>query len=182
MTHAPVTAPWLKRLAGVHPGRDVPRFAACTFRSSWPRRPSRPGRPAGQRVVLRPDTWNDHFHPPALRDATRVLEAAGFAVSLPARWVCCGRPLYDWGMLRQARWLLRRVLTALGPDIDDGVPVIGLEPSCISVFRDELPALLPRDARARRLAGQAYTLTEWLAKAAPGAATSAPASSARCAR
>ncbi|MGH3404270.1 MAG: FAD-binding and (Fe-S)-binding domain-containing protein, partial [Streptosporangiaceae bacterium] len=168
LTHAPVTAPGLKRLAGVHPDRDVPRFAPCTFRSAWRRRPRGPAVPAaGQRVVLWPDTWNDHFHPQALRAGTQVLEAAGFAVSIPRQWVCCGRPLHDWGMLRQARWLLRRVLTVLGPDIDAGVPVIGLEPSCISVFRDELPALLPRDARARRLAGQAWTLTEWLAKAAP---------------
>jgi len=169
LSHAPVAAPWLKRLTGVHPDRDVPRFAPRTFCSSWGRRPGRAAgqRRAGQRVVLWPDTWNDHFHPPALRAGVRVLEAAGFAVDVPARWVCCGRPLYDWGMLRQARWLLRRVLAVLGPDIDSRVPVIGLEPSCISVFREELPALLPRDPRAKRLAGQAYTLTEWLAEAAP---------------
>ncbi|PZS29699.1 MAG: hypothetical protein DLM58_15020 [Pseudonocardiales bacterium] len=163
LTHSGVTGPMLKRAAGVHPDRDVPRFATHSFGSSW----RGAARPAGQRVILWPDTWNDHFHPPALHAGVRVLEAAGFTVDLPSRWVCCGRPLYDWGMLGQARRLLRRTLRVLGPDIDAGVPVIGLEPSCVSVFRDELPALLPHDRRAGRLAAQTYVLSEWLAKAAP---------------
>ncbi len=163
LTHAPVTSTALKRAAGVHPDRDVPRFARRTFRSTWQAHERNPGR----RVILWPDTWNDSFHPPALRAGAEVLAAAGFAVDVPSRWLCCGRPLYDWGMLRHARHLLRRTLAVLGPDIDDGVPVIGLEPSCVSVFRDELPSLLPHDRRAGRLAAQTYTLTEWLAKAAP---------------
>ncbi|MDQ2845021.1 MAG: FAD-binding oxidoreductase [Actinomycetota bacterium] len=163
LTQAAVTARVLKRAAGVHPDREVPVFAPRTFRSGR----QAGGKPAGQRVLLWPDTWNDHFHPPALHAGARVLEAAGFTVDLPARWVCCGRPLYDWGMLGQARRLLRRTLRVLGSDIDAGVPVIGLEPSCVSVFRDELPALLPHDRRAGRLAAQTYTLPEWLAKAAP---------------
>lgn len=133
--------------------------------------PAPSGRPGparrGPRVILWPDTWNDHFHPPALHAGARVLEAAGFTVDVPQQWVCCGRPLYDWGMLGQARRLLRRTLRVLGPDIDAGVPVIGLEPSCVSVFRDELPALLPHDRRAARLAAQTFTLSEWLADQAP---------------
>jgi len=164
LTQASVTAPLLKRLAGVHPDRQIPRFAARTFRAEW----QPPAARAGSRVILWPDTWNDHFHPPALQAGAQVLAAAGFTVELPRRWLCCGRPLYDWGMLRQARWLLRRVLAVLGPEIDAGVPVIGLEPSCVSVLREELPALFPHDQRAARLAGQTYTLTEWLRKAAPG--------------
>ncbi|MEO9138929.1 MAG: FAD-linked oxidase C-terminal domain-containing protein [Jatrophihabitans sp.] len=163
LTRSPVTGPMLKRAAGVHPDREVPRFAPHTFGSSW----DAANHTDGQRVILWPDTWNDHFHPPALSAGARVLEAAGFSVGLPSRWVCCGRPLYDWGMLGQARRLLRRTLRVLGSDIDAGVPVIGLEPSCVSVFRDELPALLPHDRRAGRLAAQTYTLSEWLAKAAP---------------
>lgn len=163
VTSSPFTGRALKRAAGVHSDRDVPRFAPRTFRSTWNGPPPR----AGRRVILWPDTWNDHFHPPALHAGARVLEAAGFTVDVPQQWVCCGRPLYDWGMLAQARRLLRRTLRVLGPDIDAGVPVIGLEPSCVSVFRDELPALLPHDRRASRLAAQTYTLSEWLAKNAP---------------
>jgi Fe-S oxidoreductase len=90
----------------------------------------------------------------------RVLEAAGFAVRVPERPLCCGRPLYDFGMLDLAKRQLRRILAALGPDT--GVPVVVLEPSCLATFRDELPDLLPGDA-ADRLAGRARGLAELLA-------------------
>ena len=161
VTHAPGLATLAKRLAGVHPARDTPRFAPATFRHAWARRPQ-PDNPGGMPVLLWPDTFTDHFHPHTGVAAARVLQDAGCAVSLPSRWVCCGRPLYDWGMLGHARRLLTRTLQVIGAQIDAGIPVVVLEPSCASVFREELTELLPRDRLAARLAAQTYTLAEFL--------------------
>jgi Fe-S oxidoreductase len=157
---APGLAGLAKRLAGIAPERDLPPVAGETF-TRWFRRtaPDGEGRPP---VLLFPDTFTDHFHPAAGRAAVRVLEAAGFAVRVPDRPLCCGRPLYDFGMLDLAKRQLRRILAALGPEVDAGVPLVVLEPSCLAVFRDELPNLLPGDA-AGRLAGGARSLAELLA-------------------
>ena len=94
--------------------------------------------------------------------ALRVLEAAGCEVVLPNTGLCCGRALYDFGLLDEARQQLHDILEAHTDDILAGVPVVGLEPSCVAVFRDELRQLFPTDARAQRLAAQSYTLGEYL--------------------
>ena len=85
-----------------------------------------------------PDTFNNHFHPDTAIAATEVLEAVGCDVMLPARSLCCGRPLYDYGFLKEAKRLLRQVLDELRPHVEAGTPVVVLEPSCLAVFRDEL--------------------------------------------
>jgi Fe-S oxidoreductase len=69
-----------------------------------------------------------------------VREAAGYQVVVPEPFLCCGRPLYDDGMLDLAQRLLHRTLATLRPQIRAGIPVVGLEPSCLAVFRDELPS------------------------------------------
>jgi Fe-S oxidoreductase len=97
-----------------------------------------------------------------------VLEAAGFQVLVPERPLCCGRPLYDYGMLDLAQRLLRQTVEHLRPLIRQGVPLVGIEPSCLAVFRDELLQMLPHDEDARRLASQSLTLAELLARKAPG--------------
>jgi Fe-S oxidoreductase len=107
------------------------------------------------------------FEPDVGKAAVEVLEAAGFAVELPRRALCCGRPLYDFGMLGLAKRALRRVLDELAEPIASGVPVLVLEPSCASVFRDELRKLMPRDERAGLLAEQTVVLDELLARFAP---------------
>jgi Fe-S oxidoreductase len=89
-----------------------------------------------------------------------ALEAAGYAVEIPARRVCCGRPLYDFGMLDRARRQLLEILEVLSPSVDAGVPVVGIEPSCVAVLRDELLGLFPHDERARRLAQGTLMLSE----------------------
>jgi Fe-S oxidoreductase len=119
-------------------------------------------------VILWPDTFHDHFEPDVAWAAVEVLEAAGFAVELPCKPLCCGRPLYDHGMLDRAERQLREILNALREDLRSGVPVVGLEPSCLAVFRDELVNLRPDDEDARRLAGQSFTLAELLEEHAPG--------------
>jgi FAD/FMN-containing dehydrogenase/Fe-S oxidoreductase len=157
---APGLAGLGKRLAGVAPERDLPPLAAETFTRWFRRRAAGPGPDGRTPVLLFPDTFTDLFHPAAGRAAVRVLEAAGFAVRVPGRPLCCGRPLYDFGMLDLAKRQLRRILATLGPDA--GVPVVVLEPSCLATFRDELPDLLPGEA-ADRLAARARSLAEVLA-------------------
>src|SRR6185369_15964060 len=89
-------------------------------------------------------------------------EDAGYRVVVPRAHVCCGRALYDYGMLGLARRLWQRTFRILAPAIARGVPIIGLEPSCVAAFRDELPNLFPGDERARRLSGLTYTLAGFL--------------------
>jgi FAD/FMN-containing dehydrogenase/Fe-S oxidoreductase len=151
----------LKRAAGIAPDRDLPRFAAETFKT-WCR--GRPASPGDKRVILWPDTFTNYFHPQVGRAAVEVLEAAGLRVEVPQRPLCCGRPLYDFGMLQLAKRWLRQILDELRPAIAEGVPIIGLEPSCLAVFRDELPNLFPHDEDARRLSRQSFLLSEFLAR------------------
>jgi Fe-S oxidoreductase len=82
--------------------------------------------------------------------------------------LCCGRPLYDFGMLDRAKQYLERILSVLTKQIDAGIPVVVLEPSCASVFRDELRNLFPLDARATKLRSQTFLLSEFLERHAPG--------------
>jgi Fe-S oxidoreductase len=113
-------------------------------------------------VVFWPDTFSDHFHPPSALAAVRALRALGFEVLLPPAPICCGRPLYDYGFLGMARRLLARVLDALDQGPLANLPVVGIEPSCIATFRDELPNLFPREKRAERLAKRTFMLGEFL--------------------
>src|SRR3989475_6964247 len=113
-------------------------------------------------VVLWPDTFNNYFHPHTAQAAVDVLEAAGFQVRIPRVNLCCGRPLYDFGMLDRAKKLLLRTLDSLAPEIDAGVPNVVFEPSCAAIFRDELLNLFPNDSRAQRLSGQTFLLSEFL--------------------
>jgi FAD/FMN-containing dehydrogenase/Fe-S oxidoreductase len=155
-------AKWMVTMA---PERSIPRFATQTFRDWFAAREVRnEGKP---RVMLWPDTWNNHFHPDTAKAAVRVLEAAGFQVIVPHVPLCCGRPLYDYGMLTAAKKLLLQILDALGPQIREGVPLVGLEPSCVSVFRIEMLNLLHGNADAAALSKQTYLLTEFLAAKAP---------------
>ncbi len=151
-----------KRLVGVTPERRPPAFATQTF-TSWFRSRS-VGRRTGERVLLWPDTFNNFFHPDIAVAATEVLEAAGFQVAIPPRPLCCGRPLYDFGMLGLARRQLRQILDVLRPDIEAGTPVVALEPSCGAAFRDELLNMFPGDEDAKRLSRQTFTLGEFIAK------------------
>ena len=123
--------------------------------------------PVTPEVILWADTFNNYFHPQTAQAAVAVLRDAGFHVTVPAQHLCCGRPLYDFGMLAQATQYLTRILHILGPKIDSGVPVVVLEPSCASVFRDELRNLFPTDARATRLRAQTFLLGEFLCRRAP---------------
>jgi FAD/FMN-containing dehydrogenase/Fe-S oxidoreductase len=117
---------------------------------------------AAPSVLLWPDTFNNYFLPNTAKAAVDVLEAAGFHVIVPRANLCCGRPLYDHGMLDRAQSLLLRILDELSPEIEAGIPVVGLEPSCVAVFRDELVNLFPHDERAQALSRQTFLLSEFL--------------------
>jgi FAD/FMN-containing dehydrogenase/Fe-S oxidoreductase len=158
VAQGPLAAP-IKALLGLARERRLPRFADQTYRRQHARRPAAAG---GKDVLLWVDTFNDHFHPEVLAAAVDSLNTLGYRVRIPEAHLCCGRPLYDWGFVGTAKALLKRTLTALAPDIEAGTPIVGLEPSCVAVFRDELPNLFPRDAAARRLAAQTSTLAELL--------------------
>ena len=173
LVNAALRAPGLsglaKAAAGMAPERRIPSFARQTFRGWWRAR-ARSGErnPGGPRVVLWADTFSNFLQPPVAQAAVEVLEAAGKRVVVPEQPLCCGRPLYDYGMLRLARRQLRRVLGALRQEIRAGTPVVALEPSCLAVFRDELLQQLPHDEDAHRLARQSYALGEYLDRHASG--------------
>ncbi len=155
----------VKRVLGVAPQRTLPRLARRSFRSGFR------AEGAGKPVLLWADTWNNYFQPDALDAAAELLQSSGYAVDVPREHVCCGRPLYDFGFLAEAKRYLERILERFGTAIDAGVPVVMLEPSCASVFRDELLNFFPHDARAARLARQTMMLSEVLANSPTPAPT-----------
>jgi len=154
----------MKFLGGIAQQRKIPKFARETFRAWFQKQGIR--NQGSPQVMLWPDTFNNHLHPDIAKAAVEVLEHAGYQVTIPKDVLCCGRPLYDFGMLDTAKELLNRVLTSLRPQIAAGLPVIGLEPSCISVFRDEMPNLLAHNKDAERLSRQTFLLSEFLVKKA----------------
>jgi len=165
MTHAPLLRNIAKWAADVAPQRKMPTFAAQPF-TQWFRQrgPRNEGAP---KLLLWPDTFNNYFHPDVAKAAVEVLESAGYQVTIPEQTLCCGRPLYDHGMLTTARRLLKQILTSLEPQIVAGVPLVGLEPSCAAVFRDELLNFFPQDENAQRLSKQTFLLSEFLMQKAP---------------
>lgn len=164
VTQAPILSSLVKAMGGIAPQRKVPVFAPETFKAWFKRRGTRnEGMP---QVILWPDTFNNHFYPETAIAAVEVLEAAGYQVIVPQQSLCCGRPLYDYGYLDLAERLLQQILTTLRPQIEAGTPIVGLEPSCVSVFRDELKNLLPHDENAKRLSEQSFLLSEFLEKKA----------------
>lgn len=164
VTSAPLLNKLAKVIAGMPQEREIPAFAPQTFKDWFQQRGERnAGYPP---VLLWPDTFNNHFHPETAQAAVEVLEAAGYHVVVPSRSLCCGRPLYDYGMLNLAQYLLKQILTTLRPQLQEGIPVVVLEPSCASVFRDELINLFPHNEDAKRLSQQTFLLSEFLEKKA----------------
>jgi FAD/FMN-containing dehydrogenase/Fe-S oxidoreductase len=166
-----LTSGLVKSLAGVAKERKLPELAGKPFQKMRTKGNHSVARgedgQAGRYVLLWPDTWNNYYHPQTLAAAEKVLDAAGFAVESPTEHVCCGRPLYDFGFLDQARSYLENVMEKLGPEIDAGLPLIFLEPSCASVFKDELLEFFPKSERAQKLSRQTWLLADWLAAHAP---------------
>jgi FAD/FMN-containing dehydrogenase/Fe-S oxidoreductase len=159
-TQLPFLRDIAKLVAGIPRERSIPAFAPQTFRHWFNRR--EPKNINGEPVLLWPDTFNNYFIPDTAKAAVEVLESAGFRVVLPKANLCCGRPLYDWGMLDRAKKLLLTILGALETEIKQDISIVVLEPSCAAVFRDELLSLFPKDDRARALSQQTFLLSEFL--------------------
>ncbi|WP_395104673.1 FAD-binding and (Fe-S)-binding domain-containing protein [Actinomadura sp. SCN-SB] len=152
-----------KKLAGVEPRRDMIRFAEEPLRDWFrgrpgQRRPSRSGRTG--KVVLWPDTFTNFHQPHVGRAAVHVLEALGYEVLMPPGRVCCGLTWHSTGQLKVTQRVLKRTLDILEPALNAGLPIIGLEPSCTVMLRDEATELLPDDPRAKRLSAGTVTLAE----------------------
>jgi Fe-S oxidoreductase len=172
LANLPMRMPGIKSLVksvmNVAQQRELPRFAAQNFRDEFNRVPM-PTVAPGLTVLLWPDTWNNYFHSQALTSAAKLLRSAGTHVQIPQRHVCCGRPPYDFGFLDEARRYLMRILNEFEPQIAAGIPVVMLEPSCASVFRDELINFFPQDERAIRPSKQTVMLSEILRQLAASA-------------
>src|SRR5262249_43295637 len=143
--------------------RSLPRWRGQWFRDSEISRPRRRGRAAKEAAaagaegaapanagegVLLADTFNRYFEPENLRAAVSVLRAAGYQISTvkpddgSSRPLCCGRTFLAVGRVDEARREAERAISALAPYATRGVPIIGLEPSCLFSFRDEIPAMI----------------------------------------
>jgi FAD/FMN-containing dehydrogenase/Fe-S oxidoreductase len=154
-----------KMVVGVPRQRQIPGFAAQTFQSWF--RDRKPPTARGTKVLLWADTFNNYFMPETAQAAVEVLEHAGCQVEVLAQHLCCGRPLYDYGFVEMAKSYLQRDLNALATHISANTPMVVLEPSCCSVFRDELRNLFPELREARKVAQNTFTLSEFLEKKIP---------------
>jgi len=173
-TQLPFLRDVAKLAAGIPAQRRIPAFAPQTFKQWWedrhPYGDGRLARPIGtstaeaRTVLLWADTFNNHFLPSTAIAAAEVLQTAGFEVTVPRAHLCCGRPLYDIGMLDRAKSLLLDIMDELLPEIESATPIVVLEPSCATVFRDELTNLFPKDERAHALSKQVFLLSEFLEK------------------
>ncbi|MCS5717121.1 FAD-binding oxidoreductase [Herbiconiux sp. CPCC 205763] len=172
---------------GMDARRAIPPFARRPFRAWWKARPVSADRAAGadrgaaaparKRVLLWVDTFSDNFSPTIGRAAVSVLESAGYEIVVPNQAVCCGLTWITTGQLTGARKKLAHLVEVFHPYVADGIPILGLEPSCTAVLRSDLLELLPGDPRARDIASATYTLAELLAAeepVGPGAAWVAP--------
>jgi FAD/FMN-containing dehydrogenase/Fe-S oxidoreductase len=147
---------------GVHPARALPSLAPQTF-SSWFMQRTAPLRPgANGPVLLFHDTWVEYNHPAVGQAAVRLLEAAGYQVLIAPQRRCCGRPLLSKGLLAAARRLAHHNVEVLAPYVAQGMPVLGLEPSCVLSFRDEYLGLLLGNQQAQALAARSFTIEEFL--------------------
>ncbi len=159
---------WIEKLvlrfAGLDTRRRMPRFAPTSFRRSAESRSRRVAAPpeGGGRVLLWADSFTNGMDPAIPQAIIAVLEDAGIEVIVAADEACCGVTWVTTGQLEGARKRLAKLLTVLGPFAVNGIPIVGVEPSCIGTLRGDLTELLPDDPRARAVAAGVYTLSEVL--------------------
>lgn len=149
-----------KKLGGIARERDIPPLAPQTFRQ-WFAHHRSPATRDAPRLLLWPDTFTNHFDPAIGRAAVAVLEHLGYRVELPGETVCCGLTWTTTGQLPHARKVLQRSIQAVQPWLDDGVPIVGLEPSCTAALKHDTAQLLPEE---KRLPAAVRTFAEVLAQ------------------
>ena len=149
----------LEHALHVAPQRSLPPFQSRTFTRTARRAPASPDR---QPVVLFVDTFTEYNHPSLGHAAVRVLEACGYEVQLVRQQTCCGRTAISKGLLERARAQAAQNLDALAPYAERGLPILGLEPSCLLTLRDEYLEFFPKDPRAEVLANHSFLIEEFL--------------------
>ncbi len=149
----------LEKTLGIARSRQLPQFASEPFTNWFKNRTPRPA--TGNQVVLFNDTWNTYNYPEVSIAATEVLEAAGFDVLLPGHF-CCGRPMISKGLVKQARNAVRDCVDKLSLYAERGIPIVGLEPSCLLTLRDEAFELLPGDPRTKVIAEHSFLFEEFI--------------------
>ena len=161
------------RAGGMDPRRQMVGFATERF-SRWARRNAEVAtalpagaRPRPRQVLLWADSFSESLDGAGARAMVRVLREAGYEVLVPDEQACCGLTWISTGQLDGARRQLERTMGVLGPFAVNGVPIVGVEPSCTAVLRDDLLDLFPDDPRARSIAEGTYTLAELLTAPAP---------------
>ncbi len=161
VTGSRIVSVLLDRLFGFSRHRPIPKFARHPFTSWFKKR----GKKTGTRgkVILFNDTFNTYNYPEVSIAATELLEAAGFEVVLPGHF-CCGRPMISKGLVDKARAAVQECVEKLSPFAEQDVPIVGLEPSCLLTFRDEIFTLLPNEPRAEKISENSYLFEEFIAK------------------
>ncbi len=157
----PALAKAAKRLGGIAPERTIPALAPRSFQDWFAARPAPPAG-NGPRLLLWPDTFTNYLDPSIGEAAVTALEALGYCVELPAGKVCCGLTWVSTGQLDHAKRVLRRTLDILAPWLDEGVPIVGLEPSCTAALRSEAAELLPDVPAAAQLSASTRTFADVL--------------------
>jgi Fe-S oxidoreductase len=150
----------MQRFGGIHRDRPLPVLARTPFRRWFSGRAAHLDAPRGE-IVFYDDTFTQYYQPEVGEAATAVLEALGYRVTIVERLGCCGRPLISKGQLGTAREWAAKNIAQLAPYAANGVPIVGIEPSCLLTLRDEYPELVDSDD-ARRVAGAALLLDELL--------------------
>jgi len=158
-TATPGVRSLVRWMAGVDQRRPLPRFASVAAR----RRIAVP-ESIGSPVIVWVDSFSDCFRGNAVDGAVSVLTAAGYAPQILQKPACCGLTWISTGQLGGARRHLRAALDILHPIVASGTPVVGLEPSCLAVWRSDAPELLPDDPRVAEVAAGVHTLAELLAR------------------
>jgi FAD/FMN-containing dehydrogenase/Fe-S oxidoreductase len=179
----PPLAALAKRLGGIAPERGIPALAGESFQAWFARRAPRAASPeaAGPRLLLWPDTFTNYLEPSIGRAAVEALEALGYRVEVPAQPVCCGLTWISTGQLDHAKRVMTQTLATLKPWLDDGVPIVGLEPSCTAALKSEATELLPDSPAAKQASASVRSLAEVLRphtdalRARPGTAPEAAA-------
>jgi Fe-S oxidoreductase len=161
---APGARGLLERTLGIAGERPLPRFDRDTLLRWDARRPRRETPPPRGDAVLLADSFTTFTEPEIGRAAVTLLERAGWRVRLQSAG-CCGRASISKGLLDQARRMAQTMVDRLAPEAERGVPIVGVEPSCLLTLRDEYLALLPGEARVEDVAGQARLVADLLVEA-----------------
>lgn len=159
-TSSSAPAKWLLSKIGITPERPLPALASQRFSSWWASRESS----SAPKVVLFNDTYTEFLQPEIGQSTVTLLQDLGFQVIVPP-WTCCGRPLISKGLLPQAQNKAQRLVERLLPYAEQSIPIIGLEPSCLSAIRDDYRDLVGRTwaEKAHLVAAYSQSLEEFLA-------------------